>query len=183
MKILFLTLILTLSFIQIHSYIKIPLKLYPNQIFNVSNPSNTFNSMINTQLYAKIDIGTPRQTILLSLELEKNEFYISRYNPTVSTEKYTIYNFQNFNEKLSSSFSFSKDAAEDIYYDTNFLLAIKAKDIFYFGEQKGEIEFYSADHLTEEIPGELGLQIEPIDDLNSAFDNSNESFLKKIKNK
>ena len=182
MKILFLTLILTLSFIQIHSYIKIPLKLYPNQIFNVSNPSNTFNSMINTQLYAKIDIGTPKQTILLSLELEKNEFYISRYNPTVSTEKYTIYNFQNFNEKLSSSFSFSKDAAEDVYYNTNFLLAIKAKDIFYFGEQKGEIEFYSADHLTEEIPGELGLQIEPIDDLNSAFDNSNESFLKKIKN-
>ena len=182
MKNFIFILLITLFFVQINTYIKIPLKLYPNQIFNISNPSNIFNSMVNTQLYAKIDIGTPKQTILLSLELEKNDFYISRYNPTISSEKYTTYNLKNFNEKMSSSFHFNNDDDENVYYGTNFLIALKAKDLFYFGNTKAEIEFYSAETLSEEIPGELGLQIEPIDDLNTAFDTSDKSFLKIIKN-
>ena len=43
------------------------------------------------------------------------------------------------------------------------------------------MEFYLADSLTEITPGELGLQIDPIDDLNSAFDTSDKCFLKKLK--
>ena len=174
-------LIISLSFIQIHSYIKIPLKLYPNQIFNVSNPSNIFNSMVNKQLYAEISIGTPKQTILLSLELEKNDFYISKYNPSIKTDKYISYNLKNFNEEISQTFHFSNDDEENVYYGSNFLIALRAKDLFFFEDKKAEIEFYSAESLEEQIPGELGLQIDPIDDLNTAFDTSDKSFFKKIK--
>ena len=59
------------------SFVKIPLKFYPSKIFNESNPSTIFNNMVMRQLYAKIEIGTPKQTIFIPLELEKNDFYHS----------------------------------------------------------------------------------------------------------
>ena len=180
MKILFLIYlqIITISY----CFIKIPLKFYPSQIFNVSNPANTFNNMVMQQLYAKIDIGTPRQTILLPLELEKNDFYISKYDSYTFNEKYSKYNLKNFQEKLSISFYITNENQEDIYYGTNFLLALKAKDLFFFDDKKTEIEFYSADTLTDILPGEIGLQLDPVNDLNSAFDTREQCFMKKLKN-
>ena len=147
MKILFLIYlqIITISY----CFIKIPLKYYPSQIFNVSNPANTFNNMVMQQLYAKIEIGTPRQTILLPLELEKNDFYISKYDSYTFNEKYSKYNLKNFQEKSSTSFYFTNEDQDEIYYGTNFLLALKAKDFFFFDDKKTEIEFYSADTLTD----------------------------------
>ena len=181
MKILFLIYlqIITISY----CFIKIPLKFYPSQIFNVSNPANTFNNMVMQQLYAKIDIGTPRQTILLPLELEKNDFYISKYDSYTFNEKYSKYNLKNFQEKLSTSFYITNENQEDdIYYGANFLLALKAKDFFFFGDKKTEIEFYSVDILTDILPGEIGLQLDPVNDLNSAFETREQCFMKKLKN-
>ena len=180
MKILFLIYlqIITISY----CFIKIPLKFYPSQIFNVSNPANTFNNMVMQQLYAKIDIGTPRQTILLPLELEKNDFYISKYDSYTFNEKYSKYNLKNFQEKSSTSFYFTNEDQDEIYYGTNFLLALKAKDFFFFDDKKTEIEFYSADTLTDILPGEIGLQLDPVNDLNSAFDTREQCFMKKLKN-
>ena len=163
-------------------YLKIPLKFYPCQIFNESNPSNTFSNLVMQHLYAKIDIGTPKQTIYLSLEPEKNEFYITKYDAFVSDEKYAAFNFKNFKEDSSSSFYYTNEDMDNVYYGTNFLLALLAKDLFFFGDKKTELEFYYADGLSEKVPGELGLQIDPIDDLNTAFDVADKSFLKKIKN-
>jgi hypothetical protein len=44
------------------------------------------------------------------------------------------------------------------------------------------MEFYLGEHLNEIMPGELGLQLHPVTDLNTAFDSDEKSFLKKIKN-
>jgi len=182
MKILFFIFLQFLFFIFVDCYIKIPLKFYPCETFNVSNPSNTFHNMVIQHLYAKIEIGSPKQSILLSFEPEKNEFYIAKYDAHISNEKYTLYNFKNFQEKSSSSFYYTKAEQDNIYYDTSFFLAELAKDLFFFGDKKTELEFYLADGLNEQIPGELGMQIEPVDDLNTAFNSADKTFLKKIKN-
>ena len=180
MKILFLIFlqVITISY----CFIKIPLKFYPCKIFNESNPANTFNNMVMQQFYAKLEIGTPKQTILVPLELEKNDFYISKYDSYIFNEKYTKYNLKNFQETSSTSFYTMKDDQDNIYYGTNFLQALKVKDLFFFGDKKTELEFYLADTLNEIIPGELGLQLDPVDDLNSAFETREKSFLKKLKN-
>ena len=180
MKILFLIFlqVITISY----CFIKIPLKFYPCKIFNESNPANTFNNMVMQQFYAKLEIGTPKQTILVPLELEKNDFYISKYDSYIFNEKYTKYNLKNFQETSSTSFYTMKDDQDNIYYGTNFLQAIKVKDLFFFGDKKTELEFYLADTLNEIIPGELGLQLDPVNDLNSAFETREKSFLKKLKN-
>ena len=180
MKIIFL--IYLQIIIYSYCFIKIPLKFYPSQIFNVSNPKNTFNNMVMQQLYAKIDIGTPKQTIFLPLELERNDFYISKYDSYSFNEKYNKYNLKNFQEASSSSFYLTNEDQEDIYYGTNFLLAFKAKDLFFFDDKKTELEFYSADTLNDILPGEIGLQLDPIDDLNTAFDSREKCFMKKLKN-
>ena len=180
MKILFLIFlqVITISY----CFIKIPLKFYPCKIFNESNPANTFNNMVMQQFYAKLEIGTPKQTILVPLELEKNDFYISKYDSYIFNEKYTKYNLKNFQETSSTSFYTMKDDQDNIYYGTNFLQALKVKDLFFFGDKKTELEFYLADTLNEIIPGELGLQLDPVNDLNSAFETREKSFLKKLKN-
>ena len=180
MKILFLIFlqVITISY----CFIKIPLKFYPCKIFNESNPANTFNNMVMQQFYAKLEIGTPKQTILVPLELEKNDFYISKYDSYIFNEKYTKYNLKNFQETSSTSFYTMKDDQDNIYYGTNFLQALKVKDLFFFGDKKTELEFYLADTLNEIIPGELGLQLDPVSDLNSAFETREKSFLKKLKN-
>ena len=180
MKILFLIFLQVISIS--YCFIKIPLKFYPCKIFNESNPANTFNNMVMQQLYAKLEIGTPKQTILVPLELEKNDFYISKYDSYLFNEKYTKYNLKNFQETSSTSFYYTKEDQDDIYYGTNFLQALKAKDLFFFGDKKTELEFYLADTLTEILPGELGLQLDPVDDLNSAFETREKTFLKKLKN-
>ena len=182
MKILFFIYLQFLFFSFSNCYLKIPLKFYPCQIFNESNPSNTFHNLVMQHLYAKIGIGTPKQSIYLSLEPEKNEFYITKYDAFVSDEKYTAFNFKNFKEDSSSSFYYTNEDMDNVFYGTNFLLALLAKDLFFFGDKKTELEFYLADGLSEKVPGELGLQIDPIDDLNTAFDVPDKSFLKKIKN-
>jgi hypothetical protein len=81
--------------------------------------------MVMQQLYAKLEIGTPKQTILVPLELEKNDFYISKYDSYIFNEKYTKYNLKNFQESSSTSFYTIKDDQDNIYYGTNFLQALK----------------------------------------------------------
>ena len=182
MKILFFIFLHFLFFSLDNCYIKIPLKCHPCQIFNISNPSNTFNNMVMQHLYAKLEIGSPKQTIYVPLEIEKNDFYITKYGKYSSNEKYTTFNLKNFKEDESSSFYYTNEEQDSIYYNTNILTASFAKDLFFFGDKKIELKFFLADIVNDLIPGELGLQIKPIDDLNSAFDNEEKTFLKKLKN-
>ena len=65
---------------------------------------------------------------------------------------------------------------QDIYYGVNFLLASKEKDYFYFTDKKIEIEFYLSENLEDAKPDELGLQLNPSSDFNTAFDTIEKSF-------
>ena len=183
MKILLFIFLQLLNFIFTNCYIKIPLKLYPCQVSNNLNTSNIFKNNVIQQLYAKLEIGSPKQTILVPLEYEKNDFYISKYDSHISNEKYKSFNLKNFQEKSSSSFNYLKEEQNKTYYNQNFQMASKAKDLFFFGNKNTELEFYLVANLSEEIPGELGLQIQPVNEVNSAFNNEKNSFLKKIKDK
>ena len=165
-------------FTLIHCYIKIPLKLYPCIISEKLNITNIFSRIVMKQLYAKIEIGTPKQTLLIPLELEKNDFYVAKFNSPISNEKYDFFGLKNFKEELSSSFKYINEEKDKIYYNKNFQLASKVKDLFFFGDNSTELEFYLAKNLSEEIPGEIGLQIHEV---NKAYDTKENSFLKKIK--
>ena len=165
----------------IHCYIKIPLKSYPIKIFNETNPSNTINNLIAQRLYASLEIGSPKQLVQIPIQFETNDFYISKYDVINHDPMLDVLKLKLYNEQSSKSVKFSENQG-DIYYGVNFLLASNAKDFFYFGDKKVEIEFYLAEHLTDNIPGELGLQLYPVTDLNTAFDSVEKTFLKKIKN-
>ena len=55
-------------FTFINCYIKIPLKLYPYIVSDKLNITNIFSSIVMKQIYAKIEIGSPKQTLLIPLE-------------------------------------------------------------------------------------------------------------------
>ena len=162
-------------------YIKIPIKYYPYKIFNETNPSNTIHNILVQRLYATIELGSPKQVIQIPIEFETNDFYISKSETKINDEKYKMFKLEHFEEKSSNSLEYLDE--EDVYYGVNFLLGTRAKDYFYFGNKKVELEFYLADHLAETLPGELGLQLNVISDLNTAFDTIEKSFLKILKNK
>jgi hypothetical protein len=178
-NILFTYLFFLLS--SIHCYIKIPIKYYPNKIFNETNPSNTMHNIVNQNLYATIELGSPKQKIQIPIAFETNDFYISKSYTKMNDDKSKNYNLEYFDEESSNSIVYIDE--QDVYYGVNFLLGTKVKDLFYFGNKQFETEFFLAEHLTEAMPGELGLQLYPISDLNSAFDSIEKTFLKIIKNK
>ena len=82
-------------------------------------------------LYAKLELGTPKQTIFVPLEIEKNDFYITKYDKHYTNEKYVAFDLKNFNEEESSSFYYTKKDDDGIYYGTNFFTALISKDLLY----------------------------------------------------
>lgn len=178
-KIFFINLLYLIT--SINCYIKLPVKYYPVKIFNETNPSNTMHNLVIQRLYATMELGTPKQTIQIPIEFETSDFYISKYDTKIYDQKYNLFKFNHFNEKSSNTISYI-ETDDNLYYGVNFFIASTAKDYFYFEGKKTQIEFYLAEHLTETMPGELGLQIYPITDLNTAFDSIEKSFMKKIKN-
>ena len=163
-----------------YCYIKIPIKYYPEKIFNETNPSNTIHNLIIQRLYATLVLGTPKQNVQIPIEFSTNDFYISKSYTVKNDEKCNRFNIEYFDEE--SSTSLQNNEAEEVYYGVNFFLASKVKDYFYFDNKKIDLEFYLSDHLSEIMPGELGLQLNPVSDLNTAFDTIEKSFLKIIKN-
>ena len=164
-----------------HCYIVIPIKYYPEKVFNETNPSNTMHNLIIQRLYATIELGSPKQTIQIPIEFNTNDFYISNSYTLRNDPKYDKFQLKYFNEEASTTLKQVEE--QEVYYGVNFLLASKQIDYFYFGDRKIEIEFYLSDHLEDAKPGELGLQLNPVSDLNTAFDTIEKSFLKIIKNK
>ena len=57
--------------------LKIPLKYFPYYKYNDSTPSTIFLGLVKQQLYANIEIGTPKRTIQIPLVFDSNDFYIA----------------------------------------------------------------------------------------------------------
>lgn len=179
-KILFLYLFILLNITQ--CYIKIPLKYYPEKIYNETSPSNTMDNLVFQKLYSTLEIGSPKQSIQIPVQFETSDFYISKREDIINDYKLQSLKIKLYNDQTSKSIKVLENQGDNIYYGVNFLLAAKVKDLFYFGDKNVEMEFYLGEHLNENIPGELGLQLHPVTDLNTAFDSDEKSFLKKIKN-
>ena len=97
-------------------YIMIPLKYLP--IYKNINYSHSeiYNSIINTKLYAEIEIGIPKQNIEIPLDFNSNDFYISdiHFKNFYSNDKY-FSDIKFYNSSKSISFF----SLEDIYLDGN----------------------------------------------------------------
>ena len=159
----------------IYCYLIIPLKYIPIYKYNNSNIAEIFNSILNTKLYAEIEIGIPKQNIQLPLDFNTNDFYIS----DIPLEYFES------NSKLNSDLKFydaSKSISlfplEDIYIDgNNFFLGEYSKDIFYFNDTKFELEFYLPLKLKSAESGGIGLLLNP------SSINSDRTFLQRLKKK
>ena len=161
-------------FSGVYCYLIIPLKYLP--IYNINNSSHSeiYNSIINTKIYAQIEMGIPKQSIEIPLDFNSNDFYISDILFKSSNNKLYNSNIKYYN----SSISISLFPLEDIYLDgNNFYLGEYSKDIFYFNDTKYELEFYSPIKLKKIESGGIGLL------LNTLSYNSDRTFLKRIKEK
>ena len=69
--------ILIINLFEINSLIKIPLKYYPYYKYDNSTPSSIIKGIIYTKLYASLELGTPKQTVEISLQFYSNDFFIS----------------------------------------------------------------------------------------------------------
>ena len=165
---------------SIYCFVKIPVKYYPYKVFNETNPSNIMHNIVIKNLYASIELGSPKQKIQIPISFETNDFYISKSYTKINDNKNELLNLKYFDEESSNSITYLDES--NVYYGVNFFLGTKTKDLFYFGNKKLETEFYLAEHLEEALPGELGLQLNPVTDLNTAFNSIEKSFLKIIKN-
>ena len=160
---------------NVFCYLEIPIKYLPIYQSINSNPQDIYNSIINTKLYAELEIGTPKQNIEIPLDFCTNDFYISE------PKEYFNINNKLFSEIkfYNSSKSISLFPIEDIYLDgNNFYLGEYSQDIFYFNNNtKINLEFYLPIKLKKAESGGIGLLL-----YSSSF-NSDRTFLKCIKKK
>ena len=167
--------IFSLFFSFIQCLLIIPLKYLPIYKINNSTHSDIYNSIINTKLYAKIELGIPKQNIEIPLDFESNDFYISDINFINNDSKVELYPDIKYYDSYKSISLFP---LEDIYLDgNNFYLGEYSKEIFYFNETKYELEFYLPRKLKKQESGGIGLL------LNTLHYNSDRTFLKITKKK
>ena len=97
--------------------LKIPLKYFPYYKYNDSTPSTIFLGLVKQQLYANIDIGTPKRTIQIPLAFESNDFYIADL-PKNDYESDRFNDLMFYNATSSSTYKGDEDD-EHYYLDKN----------------------------------------------------------------
>ena len=169
--------------ISSYSQIKIPLKYYPVNNYDNSSPASRLQNIIQQELYANIEIGTPKRTIQIPLTFDSNDFYIvdiSRYNDESNTNKYRDIKF--YDSSSSTTFTFFEGESYD-YTGDDFQLGSYTQDIFYFNNKKTEMEFYYplAPQVSES--GGIGLQLLPKSNIPDATPTIERTFLERLKKK
>ena len=121
---------------------------------NGTAPSFIMRNLVYTKVYADIEIGTPKEYIQIPLNFESNDFYISQ-NPKKDffkkPEKLDELKFYNYSNSKTCVI-----VEEGEYNGDNFKLSKYYKDVFYFKEEKVELEFYLPDNITEAESGGIG---------------------------
>ena len=155
----FSKLLVVLNIIVIFSncQLKIPLKYFPYYKYNDSTPSTIFLGLVKQQLYANIEIGTPKRTIQIPLAFDSNDFYIA-------DSPKNEYEFDRFNDLMfynaSSSSSFYGNEDEEDYYSYQgelFGTATYHNDIFYFNNKEYNISFYVPMPYSDVNSGGIGM--------------------------
>jgi hypothetical protein len=121
-------------------------------------------NIIFQKVYANIKIGTPPQDVQIPLIFDSNEFYILD-NPKVDYDSNKFNELKFYDAKKSSTF-FNID--DEIYSGYSFDVGFYAQDIFYFNNQKKEIQFYNPLSFRNVESGGLGMKLEPYTDIYDA---------------
>ena len=178
--------ILIINLFEINSLIKIPLKYYPYYKYDNSTPSSIMKGIIYTKLYASLELGTPKQTVEISLQFYSNDFFISDdpgYHFGLEPERFSKLKY------FYKSSTHSLVTIEQKYLNgDNFFFADYDKDIFYFENLTNknittEFEFYLPHTLGKVDTGGLGLQLMPFASNTTSTPTPQRTFLKKLKNK
>jgi len=105
---LFLIILFTIAFDDIHSYIVLPLKLLPKENYKSDNELNSPKDIMTREFfstfYTEFEIGTPVQKIPMLVKQKQNDYVVTSANPmsnpTRDYSKRDVYNFSpNFLEK------------------------------------------------------------------------------------
>ena len=170
--------ILFLLFNYIDSYLIIPLKYFPTYKYNYSNPSQIFQSIVSTKVYASIEVGTPKKEIEIPLDFNSNDFYISDNPEQTFAENEKLFSDIKFYSGLNSS---SRIPLEDIYLDgNNFYLGEYSMESFYFNNSKYELGFYLPVKLKYPESGGIGLLLQSSSDATPDYE---KTFFKVLKDK
>lgn len=165
-----------LSFCFIDCFIKIPFKYYPNKLNNNTNPKDIILSILDVTMYGFLEMGTPKQIIHIPIRMSSNTFFL----PQKSTYYYNKNNdFILYNETNSSTFSIVYK--QDFYEGENFEEALYVNDVFYFGKEKVNLDFYLSVSYYFPQMGGLGLQLYPSNNMNTATPSIDKTFLRKLK--
>ncbi len=170
------TIIFYLYFCPIDCFIKIPFKYYPNKYNNNTNPKDIILSILDVTMYGLLEMGTPKQIIHIPIRLGSNTFFL----PQKSTYYYNKNkDFILYNETNSTTFSVVQK--QDFYEGENFEEALYVNDVFYFGKEKVNLDFYlSVSYFFPQMGG-LGLQLYPSNNMNTATPSIDKTFLRKLK--
>ena len=151
-------------FFQTSCYLIIPLTYFPVYKYNNSSPTEIITNIIFQKVYANIKMGTPSQDVQIPLSFDSNEFYISD-NPKADYDSNKFNELKFYDVKKSITYF---NIGDEIYTGDSFDLGFYAQDIFYFNNQKKELQFYNPLSFRDVESGGLGMKLEPYTDIYDA---------------
>lgn len=161
--------------------LKIPLKYFPYYKYNDSTPSTIFLGLVKQQLYANIEIGTPKRTIQIPLAFDSNDFYIAD-SPKNEYESDRFNDLMFYNSTSSSSYD--GDEEDEDYYSYQgdlFEVATYQKDKFYFNNTEYIINFYVPISYREVNSGGVGMLLLPYTDNTDSTPDRTKTFYEKLR--
>ena len=162
----------------VNCQLKIPLNYYPVYKYNYSSPAKIMRNIIEQQVFANIEIGTPKIAIQLPLKFGTNDFFIADYNKAPSSsELYTDIKYYN----SSASKTFDETDDEDNYNGDEFDFGYYRKDVFYFNNKNYEIEFYYPYDYEKYDSGGIGMKLKPEDTISDTTPDKERTFFEKLK--
>ena len=172
--------IYNLLFLLFNCQLKIPLNYFPIHKYNNSSPSLTMRNIIQQKVYANLEIGTPKKTIQIPLNLDSNDFFIVDSGDADFKPDY----FSDIKFYDSSSSTSWIDLEEGDYkHADDFDMASYYKEIFYFNNQQYEMEFYLPISYSNPYSGGIGMKLNPTSDLDTATPDRERTFFEKLKTK
>jgi hypothetical protein len=138
-------------------------------------------NIVEQQLYANIEVGTPKKTIQLPLLFGSNDFYIME-QPLKDMPENRFSDIKVYDTNSSTLEEVDEDRED--YYSYNgdmFDFGIYHTDNFYFNNQTYKLEFYLAEKHRVIESGGIGLQLYPSSDTYDSAPNIKFTFLDKLK--
>lgn len=161
--------------------LKIPLKYFPYYKYNDSTPSTIFLGLVEQQLYANIEIGTPKRMIQIPLAFDSNDFYIAN-SPKNEYESNRFNDLMFYNAESSSSYEGNED--DEDYYSYNgdlFKVGTFQRDKFYFNNKEYTINFYVPIQYDEVNSGGIGMLLLPYTDTIDSTPDPTRTFYEQLK--